>query len=369
MNRLRLLIFCLIFLPSCTSQENGNNTTPSVKVVTQTIEPKTIPAKYSFVGFTHSSHEVEIRARVEGYLEKVVFTEGSFVKAGETLYELDKKPFEAALEKAKGSLAKQEAILWNATEVKKRLEPLFEQNAASKKDLDTAISDELKAQAEVQSAKAELMEAELNLGYTTIKTPISGLSADTNYYEGALITPSSSELLTTISVIDPIYVYFSISENERLKFKKEESNNQIIFPKDKRLQIELVLADDSTYPYKGEVNFSSPTIDQQTGTLSIRASLPNNEETLIPGQFVRIHVIGVLRPNAIVVSQTAVLEGKNGMFVYVVVNKKAEVRNIEVGDFDGNNWIVKSGLIAGDVVITEGVNKVKPGSLVTIMEN
>lgn len=358
----------IIFLISCSQEETKLKKEASTNVFTQTIEPQTIPAIYSFVGFTHSSHEVEIRARVDGYLEKVTFTEGSFVKAGDTLYELDKKPFTAAVEKAKGALSKQEAILWNATQAKARLQPLFEQNAASKKDLDSAIADELKAQAEVQSAKAELMSAELDLSYTTIKTPISGLSADTNYDEGALIIPATSGLLTTVSVVDPIWVYFSISENERLKFKNEESKNQIVFPKDMRLQIELVLADDSTYPYKGEVNFASPTIDQKTGTMGVRASLPNPGNVLMPGQFVRINVIGTLRPNAIVIPQGAILDGKNGMFVYVVIDNKAEIRNIEVGDWDGNNWIIKSGLIEGDVVITEGVNKIRTGSLVNIQK-
>jgi membrane fusion protein (multidrug efflux system) len=319
------------------------------------------------MGFTQSSHEVEIRARVEGYLEKVAYKEGSFVNEGEVLYYLDHKPFEAALENAKGALSKQQAILWNAKKTKERLEPLYKEKAASRKDLDAAISEELSATAEVQSAKAKLMQAELDLGYTTIKSPISGLAADTNYKEGALITPGQNALLTTVSVVDPIYVFFSISENERLKFRKQEVNNEIMIPKDD-LEIELILADNTIYPFKGKVNFSSPTIDQKTGTMSIRAALPNQGNVLMPGQFVRINVIGVKRPNAIMVPQRAVLEGKNGMFVYVVIDNKTEIRQVEVGDWYEKNWIILSGLVAGDVIIIDGVNKVRPGSPVHIIE-
>lgn len=357
----------LVFLISCTSKEPVNRQAMVVDVKVKTIKPTTIPALYSFAGTVQSSHEVEIRARVEAYLEKVVYTEGSFVNAGDTLYILDKKPFEAALEDAKGALSKQQAILWNAKRTKERLEPLFKEKAASRKDLDTSIAEELTAQAEVQSAKAKLMQVELDLSYTTIKSPISGLAADTNYKEGALITPGTKGLMTTVSVVDPIWVYFSVSENDILKSKSEALKQQLIFPKTGELEIEVVLADGSIYPDKGKVNFASPTIDQKTGTMSIRAVLPNPDNILVPGQFVRVNVIGATRPEAIVIPQRAVLEGKNGMFVYVVINNKAEIRNVEVGDWYQNSWIVLSGLNEGDIVITDGVNKVQNGTPVNII--
>lgn len=362
-------ILLCISLSSCNHQEAKNQASFSVDVKTKTIVPTTIPALFSFVGFTQSSHKVEIRARVEGYIERVDYKEGSFVNAGDILYQLDSKPFEAAVENAKGALSKQQAILWNAKKTVERLKPLFEQKAASRKDLDSAIADELTATAEVQSATARLMQAELDLGYTTIKTPISGHIADTNYNEGALITPGSNSLLTTVSVVDPIWVYFSISENERLKFKREEANHQLVFPEQKELEIELVLADGSTFPYKGIVNFASPTIDQKTGTMSIRAVLPNPGNVLMPGQFVHINVLGATRPNAIIIPQRALLEGKNGMFVYVVINGKAEIRDVQVGDWYLDDWIIQSGLIEGDVVITDGINKLRPGTPVNILKD
>lgn len=366
----RLFIFSILSLTSlisCNHQENSKKKEIAIDVVTEIVVSKTIPAVFSFVGFTQSSHEVEIRARVEGYLETVDFKEGSFVKEGDLLYTLDKKPFEAAVQNAKGDLAKQKAILWNAKKSLERLEPLFEQKAASRKDLDSATADDLRAKAELQSAKARLIQAQINLNYTTIKSPISGLAADTHYKPGALITPGANALLTTISIVDPIWVYFSVSENERLKLKKEEKENQLIIPEDD-LEIQLVLADGSIFPQKGKVNFASPSIDQKTGTMSVRASLPNPNSTLMPGQFVRINVLGALRQNAIVIPQKAVLEGKNGMFVYVAIDGKAAIRNLEVGDWYENGWIIKSGLKDGDLVIVEGVNKLSPGTLLNILK-
>ncbi len=186
-----LKVFLLLLLFSCNTKEPAGKQARVIDVKTEIIVPKTIPAIFTFVGFIKSSHEVEIRARVEGYLEKVVYKEGEFVNAGDDLYYLDKKPYEASLENAKGALSKQQAILWNAKKTKERLEPLFKEKAASRKDLDNAISGELMAMAEVQSAKAKLMQAELDLSYTTIKSPISGLTADTNYKEECSYHPWS----------------------------------------------------------------------------------------------------------------------------------------------------------------------------------
>ncbi len=357
-----LSLLLVLNITACSKKETAPQQSFAVGVETVTIEPRTIPAIYSFVGFTQSSHQVEIRARVEGYLEDVAYKEGALVNAGDVLYLLDKKPFEAAVEIAKGALSREQAILWNAKKTKERLEPLFKENAASRKDLDSAISEELTAQAQVQSAKAKLQQAELDLSYTTIRSPISGLAADTNYKEGALITPGAQGLLTTVSVLDPIYVYFSVSENERLKFNTEEAKKEIIFPSNGEFEIELMLADGTTFPHRGKVNFSSPTIDQKTGTMSIRAALPNPGNILVPGQFVRINVLGISRPDAILIPQKAVLEGKNGMFVYVVIDGKAQIRNVEAGDWYQNDWIMRSGLQKGDVVIVDGVNKVKPNT-------
>ena len=365
MRTLLKLIFLLSLLSSCQPHEEEAPTElPPVEVTTLKIKPQTIPAIFEYVGFAQSSHPVEIRARVEGYLDKIAYTEGEIVHEGDLLFQIDPRPFQASLDVAKGELARQEAILWNAKRSVDRLKPLFEQNAASRRDLDNAISQQLASEADVQSAKAKVTEAELNLNYTTINSPITGLSSRSNYREGALISPGPNGLLTTISVINPMWVDFSVSQADLLKYGDETQKGLLIQPKDQKYKVEIVLANGSVYPYKGNVNFAEPILAQSTGTMHIRAEINNPTGVLLPGQFVKVRVLGVIRPNAILVPQRAVQQGKKGMFVYVVQNGKAVTRYIEPGDWYKDQWIINSGLQKGDVVITDGVNKVQQGSTV-----
>lgn len=361
------VLLLLIALSSCGGEGGKNNHFNSVGVRTLTVDPATFPVVYEYIGFTQSSHLVEIRARVEGYLDKIAYTEGQFVNQGDLLFQLNKGSFEAGLDNARGVLAREEAILWNAQKNEERLKPLFEQNAVSRRDLDNAIAEKLAANASVQSAKAKVKEAELNLGYTTIRSPISGLAADSLYREGALISPGPNSLLTTISVINPIWVNFSVSEGELLKNREEVVQGRVIYPKDMNFDVEVVLSDGVVFPLKGKVSFASPSINEKMGTMSMRAVLPNPEEILRPGQFVRVRIIGANRPDTVLVPQHAVLNGKNGMFVYVVNQGKAEIRNVNVGDWQGNDWIIKSGLEKGDQVIVDGVNKVQAGVPVQVL--
>ena len=350
-----------VIISACSSSEVKKQPPGEVGVQILKIEPRTIPVVYEYVGFTQSSHLVEIRARVQGYLEKIAYTEGEFVNKGDLLFQLDQKPFEAALANAQGMLAKEESVLWNAQRNEERLKPLFEQNAASRRDFDNAIANRLAADAGVQSAKAKVTEAELNLSYTTITSPISGLSDKSNYREGALITPGDQGLLTTVSVINPMWVNFSVSEGELLKNREESQSGRVVLPKDMSFDVQIVLSDGVVYPIKGKVDFTSPSINAKMGTMSMRAVLPNPEDILRPGQFVRARVIGAVRPNAILVPQYAVFNGKNGMFVYIVKDNKAQIVNVEVGAWQGKDWIIMSGLQSGDEVIVDGVNKVQAG--------
>lgn len=363
-----LLSLPLFFLLSCGSPEE-ENVRPPVEVTALEIKPETIPANFEYVGVAQSSHLVEIRARVEGYLDKIAYVEGSFVREGQLLFQLDKKSFVAALESAQAELAKQEAVLWNATRSKKRLEPLFEKNAASRKDLDDAIASELAAEADVSTAKSNIVKAELNLGYTTITSPISGLAGMSKYREGALITPGEKGLLTTVSVIDPIWVNFSVSEGDILRATAEVQRQMLVTPEQKNFDVQIVLADGTRLPDMGKVDFTDPSLNQETGTMNIRAVLPNPFGVLRPGQFVRVILSGAVRPNAIVVPQRAVLQGKKGMFVYVIdKEQKAQIRFIEPGKWFKEDWIIKSGLAEGDIVIVDGVNKIQTGSKVVIRD-
>lgn len=340
---------------------------PPVEVTAMTVKPATIPDDFEYVGVAQSSHLVEIRARVEGYLDKIAYTEGAFVKEGDLLFRLDSKPFEAKQESAKAELDKQEAILWNAKRARERIEPLFEKNAASRKDLDDAIARELTAEADIATAKANLIQANLDLGYTTITSPINGLSGASKFREGALITPGQNGLLTTISVIDPIWVNFSVSEGDILKGNRAIKAHQLVFPKDLNFNVQIVLADGTILPDVGKVDFADPSLNQATGTLNVRAIISNSLGVLRPGQFVRAILSGAMRPNAIAIPQRAVLQGKRGMFVYVIDKEShAQIRFIDPGEWYKEDWIIKEGLAEGDVVVVDGVNRIQSGTKVIV---
>ena len=339
---------------------------PPVEVTTISANPQTTPATFEFTGKTESSRLVEIRARVEGYLDKIAYTEGDFVRTGQLLFQLDPQPFQAALDNAKGDLARAQAQLANARATLARVRPLAKANALSQKDLDDAVAADRSAQAQVQSAKAQTRTAELNLGYTTIKSPLNGLAGKSEFREGSLVTPGSNSLLTTVVRLDPIWVSFGAGENDVLKFRRQKASGQLTSTEN--VEVEVVLADGSVYPNKGRIDYVAPTIDQQTGTLALRAEIPNPNRVLSPGQFVRVRLQGIERSNVIVVPQRAVMQGPQGKFVYVVSpDNKAEVKPVEVGDFYGDQWIVTSGLNGGEQVIVDGAIKVRPDAPVKIV--
>lgn len=366
---MRLACLWLLFLfSSCGDSHKNLPQETGIEVTAFKVEPATIPASFEYVGIAQSSHLVEIRARVEGYLDKIAYREGDLVYEGDLLFKIDPRPFKAAVDNAKGLLDRYKAELWNAQQAVARYKPLYEQKAASKRDLDNATAQELASQANVYSAEAQLVEAKLNLSYTTIRSPITGLASKSNFREGALITPAGPNgLLTTVSVIDPIWVYFNVSEGDILKYQDEVSKNLLEFPKDLNFDVKLVLSDGSKFSSVGKVNFSDPSFQQSTGTLLIRAEFANPKLDVRPGQFVRAEVLGAIRPNALFVPQQSVQQGQRGMYVYVVgKDNRAEMRSVVPGDWFKEYWIILSGLHPGDQVIVDGVNKVQPGSLLSI---
>jgi membrane fusion protein, multidrug efflux system len=319
---------------------------PPAPVTGYRVKAQTIPADFEFVGVAKSSHPVEIRSRVEGYLWSVNYVEGSMVNVGDLMFQIDPRPFEANLEAAQGALARQEAILWRAQRSLERIQPLYEQNAVSLRDLDDATAQVLAAEAMVFEAKANVTNAELNLGFTRIQSPIKGLSGRAAYQEGSLITPSVNGLLTQVSVIDPIWVLFSISDNQLLLAKGEQSKDRLILPKGEKFHVTLTLSDGSLFPYEGEVNFASPTLDPKTGTLVVRATFCNPEGMVLPGQFVRATVSGAVRPNAIIVPQQSVFAGQDGKYVFLIVDGKAVAQLVEVGAWYKDYWVINQGLNA-----------------------
>jgi membrane fusion protein (multidrug efflux system) len=364
---LLLLLGLILCLPGCKNENKTSATPMAVSVNIAEVKKQNVPAIFQAVGTIQSSHMVDIRARVEGYLDRIAYTEGSSVKMGDLLFQIDPRPFQATLDSALAQLAIQKAILWDAIKIRNRLEPLYKENAISERDLDNAIARELAAQASVEAAEANVVSAQLNLAYTSIKAPIDGITSAANYREGSLITSALEKPLTTVSATNPIWINFSLSENIILAHQRDVKAGRVINPVDNKYQVEIILADGSTYPYPGVVDFLEPYYDQYTGTLNVRTTFENPDAVLKPYQFVQVKVLGAEFINVVNIPQRAVLQGTNGPFVYIV-NEKNQVETVllELGPWYKDYWIVKNGLQTGDKVVVDGVNKIHKGSLVQI---
>jgi membrane fusion protein (multidrug efflux system) len=345
------------------SQPQGH-VPPEVAVVA--VQAQSVPASFEYVGQITGSREVEVRARVTGIVLKRNYREGRPVAQGQSMFTIDPAPFEVAVARAEAALASAEARLAQTQRNSARLKPLFEAKAASQKDYDDAASAEQIAEAEVRAARANLADARLNLGYTRVEAPVTGVAGRAMRSEGNYVS-GAEVLLTTVSQIDPIYVLFGVSDEERLKLARETDAGRLTLPKDGEFEVTVKLADGSVYSKAGKLNFSDVRVSGNTGTSEARAELPNPDGILRPGQFARVTLRGAQRPGAIMVPQRAVLEGPKGKFVYVVNSEsKAEPRPVELGDWQGNSWIVTAGLNAGDKVIVDGVMKIGPGAPVTV---
>jgi membrane fusion protein, multidrug efflux system len=341
---------------------------PPVEVTVVTVEQKATPVDFEFTAQTESSREVEIRARVEGFLDKRMYTEGDLVHPGQTMFIMDRKPFDAALQTAKGALAQQEARLTVTKANLARVVPLAAQNALSKKDLDDAVGNEKEAEAAVIAAKGQVQTAELNLSYTVIKSPLLGQSSYARQQEGSYVTPTQGGLLTYVYQLDPIWVNFSISENELLRYREQVAKGLLRFPPENRFDVTVILADGSIYPEMGHIDFTNPAFSSETGTFLVRAVFANPNGTLRPGQFVRARVSGAVRPNAILVPQRAVLQGSKSHFVWVLDNEsKPHQRVVEVGDWHGDDWFISDGLRRGERVVVDGAIRVTPDSQIKVV--
>jgi len=339
---------------------------PAVTVVTVT--PKDEPVSAEFVGQTQSSHLVNIQARVSGFLDKRMYTEGALVKEGQVLFQMDPKPFQAQLSQARAALAQAEAARETARLNLERTRPLTALNALSQKDLDDATGQFQSAAAAVEQAKAQVETAELNLSYTTITTPVTGISSSARQTDGTYIS-SQNSLLTTVAAISPMWVNFSLSENQMQAYRDQSARGLLRMPKSARYTLEIVLVDGSLYPHTAEITFTEPSFNATTGTFLIRGSVANPEGVLHPNQYVRVRVRGAIRPGAILVPQRAVQQGSQGHFVWVVgTDGKAERRPVTVGDWFGDDWFISEGLKSGDRVVVDGGLTLRPGTAVTVKD-
>ena len=339
---------------------------PEVSVVT--VEPRSLPLSFEYVGQTAGSREAEVRARVAGILQRRNFTEGAAVKQGESLYTIDAAPFQAAAALAEADLLAAEARYDQAKRNAGRLKPLYAEKAVSQKENDDAVSAEAIGAADVKSARARLTQARLNLAYTKVEAPISGVTSRSLRSEGTLVS-GPDVLLTTVIQVDPIWVNFGIPDNAQAELAKEVQAGRVVLPKGGSFEVALRRADGALYDHTGKLDFSDVRVSPTTGTRDQRAELPNPQGVLRPGEFVRVILRGATRPNALTVPQRAVLEGPQGKFVYIVDDKDtAQPRPIEVGDWAGEDWIINGGLKPGERVIVEGLMRLGPGAPVRIAQ-
>ena len=374
--RLLLPIAVATFVAACgpSQQQGGFQGFPPSEVTTFVVEPKAVPASYEYVGQTAGSKEVEVRARVTGILEQKLFQEGAPVKAGQVLFVIDPKPLAAQAAALEADLVRAQAQRAQADREVARLKPLAEKRAVGQKEADDAMSNAELAAASVRAAQAKLDEVKLSLGYTRVVAPIGGLSSRAPKSEGSLVTANDT-LLTTISQSNPIWIPFAISENEQLSLNRAVGEGRLTLPKDNAYDVTVKLADGTTIPRRGRINFADTRINPATGTFEMRAEIPNADGVLKPGQFVRVSLTGAVRNNALTVPQIAVLDGAQGKFVYVADRDKdgkdvASARPVTLGDWvnigGSNLWVVETGLKAGDKVIIDGLSKLHPGAQIKL---
>lgn len=355
--RYLLIILTLLPMAGCRSRGAAPPAQAGIKpveVTVLTLAARDVPVSFEFVAQTQSSRQVNIQARVSGFLERRVYTEGSLVKSGDVLFLMDEKPFKVQVDAFSAALARQDAGHAVAKSDLERTKPLAAQNALSQKDLDDANGQYLASAAAVEEAKARLETARLNLSYCTIISPVTGISGAAQQQDGTYISPQNS-LLTTVAVLSPMWVNFSVSENEMQAVREQMMKGNIRPPADGNYTVEILLVDGSLFPHTGRITFASPSFNAQTGTFMLRASVDNPDGVLRPNAYVRARLTGAVRPGAIVVPQRAVQQGSEGNFVWVVDKEgKARPRPIKVGKWQGSDWFVQEGLRHGDQVIVDG---------------
>jgi membrane fusion protein (multidrug efflux system) len=372
------------------------------------VQQKDVPLYREWIGTVDGFVNAEIKAQVSGYLVKQEYAEGSFVRKGQLLFQIDPRPFQADLDQAEGRLAQSQGQLEQARAQLAQAEaqvavaeanqhrvqldvdryiPLMQQNAITQQDLDNATQNNMAAKAQlqaakaqvetdkaqiiaataaVQSAKAAVETTRINLGFTRITSPIDGIPGIAQLQVGALVSPASGAI-TTVSTLDPIKVYFTISEQEYLERKREYPTPESFLEARKRLQLELLLADGTTYPYKGKVYFADRQVDLKTGAIRIVGLFPNPENVLRPGQYGRVRTAIRVQQGALLVPQQSVFDLQGTRQVAVVgMGNKVSIRQVSLGETFGHDWIVNEGVKPGERVIVEGVQKVRPGMQVAV---
>ncbi|MBX9740074.1 MAG: efflux RND transporter periplasmic adaptor subunit [Beijerinckiaceae bacterium] len=336
---------------------------PPAEVGVVTTERREVQLPVTYAGRVAGYRDVEIRAQVSGILLERSYEDGAKVEQGQVLFRIDSRPYEVARDRARAQLAQAEATLRQAEENYKRIEELARKQVSSEQAFEQARATRDQAQAGVQLAQSEVKNAELNIGYSTVRAPVSGTTALQSPPVGSLIQAQSA-LLTTLTQLDPAYVYFSVTDTDFQNFRT--LNGQRAKPiNESDLEVELQYGNGATYPARGKVQVSASSVDTRTGTIQVRAIFANADGQLLPGQFVRLVVRGLSVPNSIVLPKQSISQGPQGPFVYVVGdNNVAQARPVKLGQEIAEGWIVQSGLEGGERIVVDGIIRVRPGATV-----
>ena len=362
------LLFITLFFPFLCSCEKPPPPPPEpVEVVVAPAQQKDFPIHGVYIGTTQASLDIQVRARVNGFIEEVAFTEGSLVKEGKLLYRIDNRPYKARVKRLQANTERAQAQLAKTQRDVARLEPLYEQNAASQLDLDDAMSAQEQAQASLAAALAEQQEAELEMEYTDVHAPIAGLVGATRVDLGALVGSGGESLLTTVKRVDPMYVQFHMSALDYLNARRRKAGyeeQRKLEEKGKAVEgkVKITLPDNSDYHYLGNVNFTDPQLNPNTGTFAVRATVPNPDRELLPGQHTQVKLVLDIIPKAVVIHEKSIQVEQGGTYVMVAMpDGTAERRFIVTGARHETDVVVDSGLVAGEEIISEGIHKVRHG--------
>ena len=361
--RMALVLTCVLAtLSGCKPDAGSAPAPPMAQVEVVTVMTQTIPDEPEFIGQAEASRPVEIRSQVTGLLKAVLYPEGRDVRKGDRLYQIDPVPFQAAVASAKAKIAQAEAKLVQAKQDLARVKPLLAQQAVSQKDVDDAVAEDMAARALLQAAKADLMKSQFDLDNTLITAPIAGLIERSHYYEGRLVS-AQTDLLTTIHQVDPMFVVVSVPETFILKRRRDIESKKIHHPGVYQLRGRLTMMDGTVYPHEGVLDLLEPGLRSDTGSRQTRITFPNPDRSLLPGQFVKVRFTGDTQTDAVLIPQRAVLQGPQGPFVYIVgPDEKVQIRDVVASSWMGDQWLIDSGLKAGERVVVNGLMRIGPGA-------
>jgi membrane fusion protein, multidrug efflux system len=346
---------------ACSGKSDAPPAAPPTEVGVVTLEAKSVPAVFEFVGQAKPSKSVEVRSLVTGTIVERYFREGTDVKVGQPLYLIDPEPYQATYQSTDASVESAVAVYEQAKRDYARSEALFKGGAISQRDFDVALTNVEKAKGSLAERKASMVRANVDLKRTRLVAEAAGRIGETNLEVGAQVA-GASELLTTIDKLDPIFVDLSVSDNDRLRYEENVRAKAVTPPAGGQYKVQLVLSDSSLFPTDGRINFGDQRLDPGTGSLRLRAEFRNPELRLLPGQFVRARLTGATRHNAVLVPQVAVQQALGRQFVYVVAaGDTAKTRDVTTGTWAGSDWIIEKGLEPGDRVIVDNLQRVRPG--------